>query len=300
MVVIYTVSYNAPEFIEIQFKLFKKYLKNDFKYVVYNNTMTDAKITNKNHYNNVKLKEICTKHDISWHDVPGNIFTRQDPSNRAGTSINYAISHVHNTYIDELYFLIDSDLFPVSDIDIAEIMTNSYFSGRIQYRKGVNTDNDISYVTNQIVIYKKSRINNMLNYLSFNPVSINGAICDCGGDTHYIIKKIDKLKFLNWTNILFSKSGNTKQLYGNSPDMLSDFNFKILDTFNEPLRQFIINDTNILNKLGPFCEVFSINNNPLFLHLRAGSNWINYDIQKRKDNLNTYIELLLTDTDNIE
>ena len=74
MIFIYNVCYNTPEFIEPQFKLLQKFIKNDFKYIIFNNTNTDKVITQENTKNNILLKEICSKLKIDNYDVPKKLF----------------------------------------------------------------------------------------------------------------------------------------------------------------------------------------------------------------------------------
>lgn len=292
--IIYTVCYNTPDFIELQYKLLLKFISDTFTYVVYNNTMTDGNITNQNNINNGLLQDTCTKFNIPYYDIPAHIFKQPDPSIRAGIAIDYAIAHIHSHYNnDELFILIDSDLFPISPINIPDIMVNKYISGRLQFRK-TNTNSTIYYITNHIVMYNPITFKNTFKHFSFMPGEINGAICDCGGNIHHILKNIKECSFINWTNILFSDKGTYIQNLGGSPDKESEFNRAIINTFSSDLKKYIMNDTFILNRQFPFCEILSSDRTtPMFLHLRAGTNWINYDISSRKQLLYKYINTLL-------
>ena len=74
MIYIYTVCYNTPHFIEIQYQSLKKNIKDDFEYIVFNNTMTNTTISQTNINNNNELRRICTKYNITFYDLPKHIF----------------------------------------------------------------------------------------------------------------------------------------------------------------------------------------------------------------------------------
>ncbi len=294
MLYIYTVCYNTPEYIEPQFKLLKKFIKNDFEYLVFNNTMTNSVINNKNKENNLLLQKVCNKYNIKTIDLPRQIFQKfhdNDASGRAGTAINAANSFLFSNYsLESTFFLIDSDAFLLNDFDVEKFMNNKSLSGRIQFRKGKNFT--VKYITNHIVIYKPSYFDKSFKiYFSFLPCNIDSASCDCGGNIHYIFNKLDDSKFINWENKLFSKFGNIKQQRGTAPDSKKDFNIEALTSINNSkLKNYILQDTSILKKEFPFCEILeNTNNNTIFLHMRAGTNWINYNIENRNKILFTFL-----------
>lgn len=293
MLYIYTVCYNTPHFIEIQYQSLKKNIKDSFEYIVFNNTMTNSHITQTNIDNNNNLVYICNKYNIKFYDIPKNIFNTMNDNNaslRAGTAIDYSNKILFNTYdLSNTFFLIDSDAFLITEFNVNDFMQNKKISGRIQLRNGLHEL--VQYITNQIVIYKPSLFNKDLffNNFSFLPGSIDTtANCDCGGKIHYILKSIDlNNDFTNWSNKLFSDIGNNKQLYGGSPSENEDFNVLYIENLDQSIKNLIENDTAILNKKFPFCEIFGNDDdkNILFLHLRAGTNWINYNIKERNKNL---------------
>ena len=300
MLYIYTVCYNTPDFIESQYRLLKKFIKNDFEYIVFNNTMTNQNLTQTNTENNNNLKTVCEKNNIKFYDIPREIFSHisdGDASRRAGTAIDFSHKILFNTHgLDHTFFLLDSDAFLLTDFDVDDFMKNHKMAGRIQYRK--TSEDIIKYVTNQIVIYKPTAFNKeiFLKNFSFLPCSIGNANCDCGGKIHFILETMNlKNDYINFTNALFSNSGNVKQLFGGSPSDDSDFDMEYLNNENvsENLRNFIKKDTKILNRTYPFAEIFAEPSNTIqFLHLRAGTNWINFDIVSRKAHLQDFFDKL--------
>jgi hypothetical protein len=299
MIYIYTVCYNTPHFIEIQYQSLKKYIKDSFEYIVFNNTMTNSHITQTNIANNNELKSICDKKNIVFYNLPKNIFQNVADNNaslRAGIAIDYSNKLLFNTYdLSNTFFLIDSDAFLITEFNVNDFMQNKKLSGRIQLRQGLNEV--VRYITNQIVIYKPSLFDKdlFLNNFSFLPCTVDGiANCDCGGKIHNILKTIDNDNdFINWTNKLFSVTGNNKQLYGGSPSEDEDFNLSYVENIDQSIKNLIEKDTAILNKKFPFCEIFGNDNykSILFLHLRAGTNWINYNIEERNKNVFNFFQI---------
>ncbi len=298
MLYIYTVCYNTPDFIEPQYTLLKKFIKDEFEFIVFNNTITDDKITDVNMKNNTKLKDICEKHSIKFYDIPREIFAsvnNNDASRRAGTAIDFSNKILFNMYgLDNWFFLLDSDAFLVSDFHVESFMGERKIGGRIQYRNSVQ--GVVKYLSNQIVIYKPSLFDKeiFLKNFSFLPCSISNANCDCGGRIHYIFQTINlKNDFVNFTNALFSNEGNVKQLFGGSPVLKTEFNVEYLNELDPRIKEFIITDTKILQRTYPFAEIFAESTNSVhFIHLRAGTNWINYDIIARKSNLHKFFKMI--------
>lgn len=293
MLIIYTVCYNTPQYIEPQYKLLKKFIQNDFEYIVFNNTMTDSVISDKNFENNSILQNICQKYNIKLFDVPKELFLHGGgPSSRCGTAIDSANTFLFQNYsLDSTFFLIDTDAFLLTPFDIETFMIGKKLSGRLQYRKGSTTT--VKYITNHIVIYKPKDLN--LNFFSFLPCRLDNVACDCGGNINYIFNSLKDNEFINWENKLFSASGNIKQCWGLAPYLKEHFNIAAIDSMDDyNLKNYILQDTAILKKTFPFCEIFeNTNNNTIFLHMRAGTNWINYDIRNRNRILFNFLNKLI-------
>ena len=298
MIYIYTVIYNTPEFIEYQYNLFKKFTTNDFEYIIFNNTNTNSRITDTNSFNYLQLVKICNKNSIKYIDVPRELYINVNDNNaslRAGISIDFATKYMINNYNkkNDILMLIDADAFLIDFFDINKFMNNCNLSGRYQYRKN-NKGYINKYITNQIVLYKHSNFSlNDIKYLSFRPGIFNGVNCDCGGSINYIFENVKDINFKNWTNYLFSGIGNTIQMAGEDVSIIEHYNLNYNNTLSPPITKFIDMDTKKLNKKFPFCEIFTHKEHFKFLHLRSGTNWINYDINERKKLLyNTLNDIL--------
>lgn len=304
MLHIYTVCYNTPELVRYQYLLLKGYIKGEFTYHVFNNTCTETPHTSGHSDLHNTLMKIVVELGLSWFDVPKHIFEGHatDPSTRAGLAIDHAtttlLSHIGMEEGD-IMFLLDCDAFPVAPFDVNRFMDGVLLSGRDQFRKD-SSGRDLRYVTNQLVIFRPYELekNGLMKYLSFAPLNINGAACDCGGNIHHIFDA--GVPYKNWSNALFSSTGNTCQKYGGSPTGSEQFTPVVEVTAQccgdrFALERYIDEDTTILKRKHPFCEVFLPDENdgddiPMFVHQRAGTNWIGHNIDQRNHALYTYLE----------
>lgn len=304
MLHIYTVCYNTPELVRYQYLLLHKYIKGEFKYHVFNNTCTEYPLTQYHARLHSALMSVISDYGLSWFDVPVRIFAAHDsePSTRAGIAIDYATrTLLDTTGITEgdIMFLLDADAFPIAPFDVNLFMEGVLFSGREQIRKDL-AGTDIRYITNQIVLFRPRELEHkdMLKYISFAPRNINGALCDCGGSIYHLFNA--GISFKNWSNGLFSDKGNYCQKYGGSPDKPEHFTdpIHVVSQCNGDkfaLQRYIEQDTLVLGRKYPFCEIFTPTSTdrdsmPMFIHQRAGTNWIRFDIDKRNHVLRTYLE----------
>lgn len=296
MLYIYTVCYNTPQYVEFQYKLLQKFIVNPFTYIVFNNTMTNTRISQEDIANNQMLNDICKKYDIKVVALDKSEFDSirsNSASLRAGTAINMAHKYLFENYdLDSTFFLIDTDAFLLSLFDVEEFIKNKKISGRLQLRK--TSTETVKYITNHVVIYKPSTID--LNHFSFLPCTVNGARCDCGGNINYILNKIENNEFVNWTNSIFSEKGNLKQQLGTAPSLEEDFDlnyFKQIENYD--LKKYIFDDTYALKKKHPFCEILENEDKDVtILHMRAGTNWIGFDIKKRNEILFNFLKKVIS------
>lgn len=259
--------------------------------------MTDSFITQNNINNNNLLFNVCEKYNIKSVELPKNIFNYiadNDASRRAGTAINYVHHYLFSNYsLKSTFFLIDTDAFLINDFDVEKFMINKKLSGRSQYRKG--STKIIKYITNHVVIYKPSCFDiSFQKYFSFLPCNIDSVNCDCGGKINYIFEGLKENEFVDWKNSIFSIEGNKKQLFGGSPTEDNDFDYNFLNSIDDKIKKFVLDDTKYLQKKHPFCEIFTnTDNNTMFLHLRAGTNWIGFDFIKRETLLRNLFDSIL-------
>lgn len=154
-----TFQYNRPELIEIQYKTFKKFLKNDFELIVFNDGDTPERERG--------IREMCEKYGIrcirfeqEWHETdPLNQQVKDwitDPANQnpnnpgliPPTTTLHQIAHhpsiMHNHVIqyaltnfaythDDIVAIVDGDLIAIREMDLHSMMADFPILGIAKY-----------------------------------------------------------------------------------------------------------------------------------------------------------------------
>lgn len=101
-VLIITTACNRPDFIELQDKHFKRFLKDDYEFVVFSDAPTN--------YLHKKMEETCQSLGIKCVRVPPSNHYCMLPSCRNATAILTALNEMGFAH-DDLVAVVDSDLF---------------------------------------------------------------------------------------------------------------------------------------------------------------------------------------------
>ncbi len=206
-VLIITHSYNRPDFIEMQHKTFKKFLKDDYEFVVF----SDAR---DQHMSN-KIADMCAQHDIRCVRVPQEIHTRpylprlpRDPLHRPNirhaNCVQYSLDTLGFDH-DGIVFFIDSDMFLIRPFGVSDHMADKDISA---FMKG--SSNRVSYLCPNLCFLYMNKLPDKRS-LNFNCGIANGASVDSGGWTYFYLSKHRELTVTNinslWSYQLFL--GNT-------------------------------------------------------------------------------------------
>ena len=134
-VLIFTFAYNHPDFIELQHKLFQKFLKDEYEFVVFDDSK-DNNITNE-------INLVCQKNNIKHVKIPQEVHDRpylhrvskpwwlsehNAPSVRNCNVVQYALDTVGFDHND-LLILLESDVFLIKEFSFVEYMQNYDLSG---------------------------------------------------------------------------------------------------------------------------------------------------------------------------
>lgn len=262
-VLIITHNYNRPDFVELQYKTFKKFLKDDYEYVVFN----DAKDLNKMH----EIDAMCARYNIRCIRVPQEIHTRPYLPRNSGDNLQEAnIRHANciQFSMDNLGFdhdgvvcVFDADLFPVRPFSISEYMKGKDIAAMINPPRG----GKIYYVCPIISMFSMNKLPEKKT-LSFNVGRIHDVPADSGGCTYYYLKKHPEL-VVKHINVVYSW-----QLFLGDAHVFMPVNATVPDDvktscyerlgFNEKEIKFFFHQ--------PDTFEFYLENN--FLHYRGGSN----------------------------
>lgn len=241
---IITHAFNRPDFIELQVETFKKFLKDDYEFVVFN----DARIKKiSNEISKVcKLKKIrCLKIPQEIHDRPYMYrFPGEDYNNpcvRCANVVQYSLDTLgfgHN----DLVMIIDSDMFLIDNFSVKDFMDGNVLAGVPQRRGPVN------YLWNGLVFFDMTTLPDKKSF-SFNCGKYEGHPCDVGGALHYYLKKHVnlKLKYIHGTSLIRNQENVPRKNRHELVNMLFD-----------------LGATN--------CEFYL---NYKFFHYRSGGNWDN-------------------------
>jgi len=267
---IVTAVVNNPIFIEIQYYTFKKFMKCDYEFIVFNDAKDFPDFTNGND-TTIKhmIENMCNKLGIRCINIPNDSHrTNNCPVKRCADSMNY-ILNFQKQNIDK-YLMVDSDMFLVDYFN--ENDYNNYNCAIVLQSR----DNfKINYIWNGLYYFDLHKMNNMdiFNWSSCNLINnVNQVVfCDVGGMTKQWLSKnvsslptTDEIRFTqnkyHRDNIYFIKhlwscSWDEREI----PENLKD---------NTKLIEYIKSDPR--NKNGKFfCEIYDNR----FLHYRAGGDW---------------------------
>ena len=261
---IITVVVNNPVFIEIQHYTLKQYVKGDYEFIVFNDAKNFPDYTNGNDSTIKKqIEDICNKLNIKCINIPNEHHkVKTSVSCRNADSLNYMLEYQKEN--PDKYLSLDSDMFLVDDFDI-----NKYSNYDCAIVLQSRNDHKTNYFWNGIYYFDMTKMKN-LELLNWNPCQG----CDTGGMTQEWLKRqmentpIPNTDEIRWTDKVF----HTNNIYFIKHLWSCSWNINELPKKlekNTKMIDFITNDPrNKNNKY--FCEIYD----NVFLHYRAGSNWI--------------------------
>jgi hypothetical protein len=291
-----TCVVNNPIFIEIQYKTLKKYLKNDYEYIVFNDAKPYPDITNGN---NVKIRtdieDICKRLNIKCINIPNDTpyhRTIKCPATRSAIGMNFMLKYqIANP---DQYLLLNSDMFLIDYLDVNE-RYNGYKTA-FNLRTRFSNNKKYVYMWSGIVYLDTRKIEDIY-YLDWG---LNYGITDVGGLTEEWINRqlnegekipsvyeIEFNKFDNYhtSNIYFMKTnrGNTWKI--NEIHKYLNKNKKFIEFLKEDKRNY-----------GEL--IFSEFYDDIFYHYHSGGNWRGEDIEYHNYLSNRLNEVIIDDDDN--
>ncbi len=252
---IITHSYSRPDFIEIQNKTFKKFMLDEYEFVVFNDS-PDANMEKE-------IANKCASLGIKCIRIPQEIHTRpylyrfpgeQYPNacTRCADVVQYSLDILGFNH-NGLVMIIDSDMFLIKKFGAKDFMKDYCIAGVKQSRGHVN------YLWNGLVLLDMSSLPEKRT-LNFNCGIIDNQPLDVGG---YLYEYFTKHKEI--TPLAIDLTHSDHFLCAQCQDEpLCDHNDEFLRSldFNTDEIEFIKNANNI-----EFLAKHS------FLHYRGGTNW---------------------------
>lgn len=240
-VLIMTHCYNRPEFISWQSQTFKKFLKDDYEFVVFNDAPNEELFA--------LTEQVCQDLNIKMIIVPQQLHEfRGGPSVECADTIQYMMDTLGFDY-PGLVVLIDSDMFLIKDFSIEQYLKKYEIAAHPQYRVGEH--GIVTYLLPNLIFFNMQTLANK-HTLDFDLGFIDGVNTDTAGFTHFYLESHPKLKWLR-TNI-FNRDSKREELVMEA-SLRSAYQSKLWD----------------FESVNKFDYEFYIDFS--FLHFKAGSNW---------------------------
>ena len=210
-ITIYTLADKRPDFIPVQDETLKKFVKDEYEYVVFNNAI-DSKRRRE------EISRICKERNIKCVEVKKNprlnliggqkaiswLGSYNNPNLACAYPIKWAWEKMCDDNKDKIFIIIDSDMFLCRPLSFNEELYDHDAAVMLQYRGPTqNRENAaVTYVWNGICVFDTDKIENIkkMNWdcgvvkKSF----INGYPVDVGGYIHFWLKENDiKIRHLS-------------------------------------------------------------------------------------------------------
>ena len=262
---IVTAVVNNPTFIEIQYNTLKKFFKGEYEFIVFNDAKSFPDFTNGGNptiKNSIEM--LCNKLEITCINIPNEQHkTNSNAAIRCADSMTFILDYQKKN--PDKYLLLDSDMFLIDYFDI-----NKYSQYDCAVVLQSRNNFKVNYFWNGIYYFDMTKMKNLdlLNWTCCPG-------CDVGGMMQEWLQKqmkdkpIPNTDEIRWKNELFHTNNIyfIKHLWSCSWD-ITELPTNIIES--SPIIDFIKNDPrNSNNKF--FCEIYD----NVFLHYRAGGNWMN-------------------------
>ena len=268
-ILIITHSFNRPDFIEIQDKTFKKFLKDDYTFVVFNDA-TQEKVSNQIIETCNRLNLPCIRIPQPIHDapylerLPGEDY--HHPCVRCANVVQFSLDTLGFDH-DGIVTIIDSDMFLVKEFCIQDFLDGFDIAGVPQSRQ------HIEYFWNGLVFFNMQTLADKKT-INFNCGKVDGIGVDAGGHTYHYFKDHPQV----------IKNRIDTQYYPSD--------FIVSETTHENVKFLFSHDCNNFE--------FLLKNS--FFHYRGGGNWDNQSEEyhaKKTAVLNAFINKCLEQKINI-
>jgi hypothetical protein len=172
MIHIFTSVVNRPDFVSLQDTLFKKFLKNDYKFHIVDDSIDE---TISNHF-----KVICDGINAVYYKKPSRII-QMNPAQACADTVQWTYDNIiKNNHKNDIVFFCDSDMFLIDEFDISEYMSDAIIAGLPQYRSHV------TYMWNGIMFFNMPKIKDL--DIDFSDGVVDGEMTDVGGHTYWYFK----------------------------------------------------------------------------------------------------------------
>lgn len=175
MIHIFTSVVNRPDFVELQDKLFKKFLKEDYQFHVVDDSV-DENISES-------FRNVCMENGLQYYKKPPRT-NEMNPAQACADTVQWTYDNlIRINYLEDIVFFSDSDMFLIDDFNISEYMKDSSIGGLPQQR------GEVIYMWNGIMFFNMPLVEEIDLNIDFSCGIVNGEMTDVGGHTYYYFQK---------------------------------------------------------------------------------------------------------------
>ena len=173
MIHIFTSVVNRVDFVILQNKLFRKFLKDRYQFHIVDDSV-DSNISKQ-------FESICLENNLSYYKKPERT-VQMNPAQACADTVQWTYDTlIKENHKNDIVFFCDSDLFLIDEFDIVEYMNDAIIAGLPQYRGSV------TYMWNGIMFFNMSMMEDL--NINFSDGVIENELTDVGGHTYYYFKK---------------------------------------------------------------------------------------------------------------
>jgi len=170
---IFTSVVNRPDFVELQNQLFSKFLKDEYKFHIVDDSVDD--IVSK------QFEDICSENGFFYYKKPSRT-VQMNPAQACADTVQWTYDNIiRKDYGDSLVFFCDSDMFLIDEFDIEEYLSDTIIAGLPQVR------GHVTYMWNGIMFFNMPKIED--KNIDFSDGIVDGEMTDVGGHTYWYFKK---------------------------------------------------------------------------------------------------------------
>lgn len=285
-VLIITHNYNGPQFIELQQKTFRKFLKDEYEFVLFNDAKDETTAR--------QIEQTCHSWNVTHIRIPQEIHNRpylkrlpgdsfQRPNIRHANCCQYSMDILGFNH-EEIVIMIDSDMFLIRTFDVEEYMNNKDIAAFMKGSK-TPTGQEIVHLCPALCFFDMRKLPD-IHSLNFNCGTVKGASVDSGGWTYHYLEQHPQLN-ISYINCLASYKlflGNyDMQIQANSTISNSaKIDSYVTHGFNEKEIQFLLKK--------PDTFEFFLDN--IFVHYHGGSNYNNQSAAYHKNKWQIFTEFI--------
>jgi hypothetical protein len=173
MIHIFTSVVNRPDFVELQQRLFKKFLKNEYQFHIVDDSIIESTES--------EFQSVCFENGLKYYKKPPRA-SAMNPAQACADTVQWTYNNIiRKNHNEDVVFFLDSDMFLIDEFNIVEYMEDAIIAGLPQVR------GHVTYMWNGIMFFNMPKIED--KNIDFSDGIVEGHMTDVGGMTYWYFKK---------------------------------------------------------------------------------------------------------------